>query len=1462
MSALSFLAQNGNPNTNSGNVAFSIDTFSEDEIKVYVNEVEKSNGGSNLHDYTIPDYTATGGTVTWNTTGNNTVPQTTDRIRIVRQTKILNNGGNAVQGKATYSAGAAVKATDLNNNTKQVLRALQEHNDQKIQTYDLQTAAVTGDKLAVDSVTSDKISDGTIVNADINASADISVSKLDHGTARQVLQTNSSGNGVEFTSNVDVPGTLDVTGATTLDSTLNVAGTTTAASIDASGNVGVDGNFDVNTNKFTVAASSGNTAIAGTLDVTGTIGTTGGLTSNNIRVGRTGGNEIDTSTGGLTIDSASGTTTVDDNLTVTGTLTAGSIDADTLESLGAGQFLRADASDTSTASIYTFDGASPSNTFNTAKLQGKDLVLRFGVGNTNNAASTMEVASRRGGVVDGQGVASALNQINLGHANLGLPGSSSEINSNVIGHVANINLGRMYMDMVGNGASTSSIIMRAAYPDGLMFYHPDTTMNNGRFTSGGALGTAGANNTYTENITDARNAADMRIITGGIVAKNRVEIGSSSVTGQLQISGDNVTATAAQLNVLNGILASTNELNILKDVTADKDEINLLDGKSVVQTITGNANDNELPTAEAVNERIVELVTEVGGFVPIANETSFPTTNPDINDGAGTIVSLKALNSAFSTGSGVTTHTFTDGAGSGNDVTITGLPASTTFQAGKGLILETTTTLHTYAFHRLVLDESGVSNADALVTNFNEKYYGPLSSNPATRPSGANRQNGDLYFNTSDGKMKVYNGSHASGTWDDVAAPGNFFINTLSSSSGSGGGSAAFNDNATRFTLSNPPLTAQQLLVSVNGVIQKPNSGTSPSEGFAIDGADIIFASAPATNAPFFIVTIGSSVNIGTPSNGTVGADQIVNGSIADAEISSTAGILGTKISPDFGAQNVVTTGTLGSGAITSTGGITISNSAPRITFTDTNEDPDFYIQANGTEFVIQDATNNAQRFRIQNSGVVDINGNTNFGAGIDVQGDIIATGDAIIQGGDLTISGNTAIIHLTDNNNDDDFSIMNENGNFRIRDATNTLNRLNIDSSGTVNVTGNLDVGAGVDVTGAITVTGTGTFTGGLIEVQGTQPVIKLTDTDNNDDFSIINNHGSYLIYDATDGAYRFEIDSSGNVGIGTGGTVSYKLDVIGDGGGAFSASGNSTAGQLSIVGKNSGGSVSAISRIKSYPDGSSNQSHLAFETRNSSNNMVEAMRILSDGKVGIGTATPNGALHIHYGTDPALNLFSTQHTQNTGSKINFGVGQGASSGGNTATRIESNIPSAGGAMTGELIFYTNPGDTLTERVKMHSGGNLEVIDGNIILASGHGISFSATSDASGATSELLDDYEEGTWTPALATGTATFTGANYTKVGRVVYFQGKVGDFSDRSSANSIVITGLPYTASTSLDSVVGATMLRYSSNTDICATYMTGSGHLQFYGAHSGDFDVLLHSDMTQAASFIYFHGTYMI
>ena len=86
------------------------------------------------------------------------------------------------------------------------------------------TVITTGD---TGSVTSTMILDGTIANADISSTAEIAVSKLANGTARQLLQTDAGGTGVEFTSNVDVPGTLDVTGVATFDSTSTFVGNAT-----------------------------------------------------------------------------------------------------------------------------------------------------------------------------------------------------------------------------------------------------------------------------------------------------------------------------------------------------------------------------------------------------------------------------------------------------------------------------------------------------------------------------------------------------------------------------------------------------------------------------------------------------------------------------------------------------------------------------------------------------------------------------------------------------------------------------------------------------------------------------------------------------------------------------------------------------------------------------------------------------------------------------------------------------------------------------------------------------------------------------------------------------------------------------------------------------------------------------------------------------------------------------------
>jgi len=100
-------------------------------------------------------------------------------------------------------------------------------------------------------------------------------------------------------------------------------------------------------------------------------------------------------------------------------------------------------------------------------------------------------------------------------------------------------------------------------------------------------------------------------------------------------------------------------------------------------------------------------------------------------------------------------------------------------------------------------------------------------------------------------------------------------------------------------------------------------------------------------------------------------------------------------------------------------------------------------------------------------------------------------------------------------------------------------------------------------------------------------------------------------------------------------------------------------------------------------------------------------------------------------------------------------------------------------------------------------SATQLTLSTGNLIVASGQGIDFSATPGT--GTSELLADYEEGTWTGALVAGTsgtitlnASFQTGSYTKVGRLVTVTGLFLVDSVSSPVGSLSLTGLPYAIS----------------------------------------------------------------
>jgi len=157
---------------------------------------------------------------------------------------------------------------------------------------------------------------------------------------------------------------------------------------------------------------------------------------------------------------------------------------------------------------------------------------------------------------------------------------------------------------------------------------------------------------------------------------------------------------------------------------------------------------------------------------------------------------------------------------------------------------------------------------------------------------------------------------------------------------------------------------------------------------------------------------------------------------------------------------------------------------------------------------------------------------------------------------------------------------------------------------------------------------------------------------------------------------------------------------------------------------------------------------------------------------------------------------------------------------------------------------------------------GGATLSDNLLFNASGKGVYLGVTSATA---SNLLNDYEEGTWTPTVDVGTITATDCIYTKVGRKVFIQGRVDTFSDSTSSNAIYFRGLPFTASSS-QTAVGSVMYRYLDlNTNyysIVPFVTTGGSEITFYEIGDNvNWTQISHSDITSANTRFYFSISYM-
>ena len=157
---------------------------------------------------------------------------------------------------------------------------------------------------------------------------------------------------------------------------------------------------------------------------------------------------------------------------------------------------------------------------------------------------------------------------------------------------------------------------------------------------------------------------------------------------------------------------------------------------------------------------------------------------------------------------------------------------------------------------------------------------------------------------------------------------------------------------------------------------------------------------------------------------------------------------------------------------------------------------------------------------------------------------------------------------------------------------------------------------------------------------------------------------------------------------------------------------------------------------------------------------------------------------------TGTTLELGTSGDTVNLGSGVTAGTGLGGA------------ISVSGTPANNQLTVWT-AADTVEGDSNLTFSTDLTVTGGNVVLGTAaKGIDFSVNTGQSGVTSQILNDYETGTFTPSIAStsGSITTPGTQYgwyIKIGKMVQVQCELAITTAGTAAGNMDITGLPFTS-----------------------------------------------------------------
>ena len=314
-------------------------------------------------------------------------------------------------------------------------------------------------------------------------------------------------------------------------------------------------------------------------------------------------------------------------------------------------------------------------------------------------------------------------------------------------------------------------------------------------------------------------------------------------------------------------------------------------------------------------------------------------------------------------------------------------------------------------------------------------------------------------------------------------------------------------------------------------------------------------------------------------------------------------------------------------------------------------------------------------------------------------------------------------------------------------------------------------------------------------------------------------------------------DLTSAGDVGLGTS-SPNERLEVAGNltltpSSPNNSPSSGATISDINFVGRTDNAIVGKIRGIHNDNNNGTDGQLLFYTADNTASAVAsEKMRIDSTGKVGIGTSSPGGKLHVQIDNNSGgifadanvgLLLKNNSSTDDSAVTIGFQTNQG------TGAMLQTVFPNADTNRHGELYVSTsNSSGTLAERARFTHEG--------IRFPDGMGIDFQSTGggiNSSSVASSLLDDYEEGVWTPTFAgVACAAVYGAVYVKIGQFVSCEAYIAGDTQNNS-NQFQIGGLPYTSANQTAYGGGSIGYTYQQDwTEIGAPLIPGNSSYMYF------------------------------